>query len=228
MVNFTENGTIADFQQLAVEVYSEKDDRLYSTPDLVVQIQRFMMRALKGIRKNDNAMLKMNLVISLAWFMALCNRLHIDIEEEVWKRFPYVCSYCAKKPCICRKSRPEKRIFTKPDQQLRPKTMRDFQRMHEEIYPSENQTIFEVGVHAGEEVGEIAEAIHNYLSQHKDGLFEEVRLELADFISCLFDVANLINMNLAKELSEMFKEGCHVCHNVPCICTFEEVADFKI
>jgi len=228
MYSFKEGGTIADFQSLVQNVYSSKDDRLYSTFDLMVQVQRFMMRALKGMRRDDDNMLKINLLVALSWFMSVCNRQHVDIEEEVWKRFPYVCSYCAHKPCICKKLKPTSRKSSKPDQSIRPKTMHDFQRMHEEIYPSSDRNIFEAGVHAAEETGEIAEAVHNYLGQHKDALFDDVRLELADFISCLFDVANSMGMDVAHELSVMFNDNCHVCHQAPCVCSYEEISKFKI
>ena len=228
MASFKENGTITDLQHFSEEVYSSKNDRLYSTQDLVIHIQRFMMRALKGIRRDDPEMLKTNLVMALAWFTAVCNRLHVNIEEEVWKRFHYVCSYCAHKPCVCKTLKPKSRVITKPDPSLKPRTMRDFQHMHAEIYPPTSYNVFEAGVHAGEEVGEIAEAVHNYLGQHKDELFDQVRLELADFISCLFDVANSIKMDVAHELSVAFTENCHVCHKAPCICSFDEVAEFKV
>jgi NTP pyrophosphatase (non-canonical NTP hydrolase) len=228
MYSFKENDTIADFQRFVQDVYSLNNDRLYSTYDLMIQVQRFMMRALKGIRKNNSVMLKTNLLVALSWFMSLCNREHVDIEEELWKRFPDVCSYCAHKPCACKKLKPTFRIKTKPDQNLRPKTMREFQRMHEEIYPSSERTIFEAGVHAAEEVGEIAEAVHNHLNQHKDKLFEEVRLELADFISCLFDVANSTGMDIAHEFATMAGNNCYVCHQAPCACSYEEVMGFKV
>ena len=225
---FKEDSTIADFQQFVQDVYASTDDRLYSTQDLLTQVQRFMMRALKGMRKSDAVMLKTNLLVALSWFMAVCNRLHVDIEDEVWKRFPYVCSYCGKKPCVCKQTKPASRISIKPDDRLRPKTLRGFQRMHEEIYPSSERTVFEAGVHTGEETGEIAEAVHNYLGQHKDEQFEQVRLELADFISCLFDVANSTGIDVAKELAAMFTANCHVCHKAPCACGFEKVAGFKV
>src|ERR1035437_5168791 len=154
MYSFKENGSIADYQHFVKEIYSLNNDRLYSTYDLMIQIQRFVMRALKGIRKNDNVMLRTNLLVSLSWFMSLCNRQHVDIEEELWKRFPSVCSYCAHKPCICRTLKPKSRIYVKPNPKLRPKTLRDFQRMHEEIYPSAERTVFEAGVHTAEEMGE--------------------------------------------------------------------------
>jgi len=82
------NQTFTHLQKFNKEVYGLPDDRMYSIWDLLGQTQRFGMRALKGIRKEDTQKITHNLLISLSWVMAIANRLHIDVEEEVWKRFP--------------------------------------------------------------------------------------------------------------------------------------------
>ena len=56
---------------------------------MLTQIQRFAMKALKGIRKNDREKIKFNLIISFSWYASLMNQFHIKVEEEIWKRFPY-------------------------------------------------------------------------------------------------------------------------------------------
>jgi NTP pyrophosphatase (non-canonical NTP hydrolase) len=109
------------------------------------------------------------------------------------------------------------------DASLRPKTLKDFQTMFRLIYPPEARTLADAGVHLAEETGEVAEAIHNFLGQHLTEQFEEIKLEIADYISCIFAVANSADIDIAEELKQMFKSGCHVCHKVPCECTFAEV-----
>ena len=222
-----EKMSLSKLQDLIKEVYDLPDDRLYSILDLLIHIQRFAMRALKGIRKGNADKLKMNLLISLSWLMAIANRLHINVENEVWKRFPVLCSYCGGKPCRCKKIKPEKRTVVKVDDSLRPKTILGFQQMFSQVYPARQRSLADAGVHLAEEIGEVSEAIHAYLGQHLQKQFESVKFEIADCVSCLFGVANSANINIENELSEMYKNGCHICHKTPCKCNFSNVAKIK-
>ena len=219
--------SLRQFQNLITNIYGLPDDRLYSIFDLLTQMQRFTMRTLKGIRKSDMEKLRKNLLISFAWLMAIANRLHIDVEDEVWKRFPALCSYCGFAPCQCKKIKPEQRAKIKINSSLRPVTIRGFQELFRTVYPPEGRTLPDAGVHLAEETGEVSEAIHNFLGQHQQKQFDEVKFEIADYVSCIFGVANSASLNIAPDIEEMFKNGCHVCHTVPCICTFSEVATLK-
>jgi NTP pyrophosphatase (non-canonical NTP hydrolase) len=157
MASLHKNHSLRDFQKLIYDIYSLPDDRLYSLWDLLTQQQRFTMRALKGIRKQDSIKLKGNLLIAFSWLMAIANRLHIDVEEDVWRRFPLFCSYCGRKPCACKKIKPEarKNVILKKNVQ-RPKTLREFQEMFQDIYPPEGRTLADAGVHLAEEMGEVS------------------------------------------------------------------------
>lgn len=226
-MRFYKEQSIKDLQDFTLEVYGLPDDRQYSIEDLLTHMQRFAMRSLKGIRKDNVEKTKLNLVISILWALAISNRLHINLEEEVWQRFPMLCSYCGKKPCECKKMKASARKKIKVNDSLRPKTLGEYQKMFVEIYPDTGRTPVDAGIHFAEEVGEVSEAIHNYMGQHMQKQFEEVKLELADFISCAFGMANSLEIDLAKEFSEMFTNNCHVCHKAPCACTFTEVATIK-
>jgi NTP pyrophosphatase (non-canonical NTP hydrolase) len=227
MITFKKTDTIADFQRFIEKVYALPDDRLYSIWDLLNQAQRFTMRSLKGIRKQNTEKTKTNLLIALSWMVAITNRLHIDIEEEVWNRFPYLCSYCGVIPCSCKSMKTEKRVLIKIDDHRRPHSLGAFQKMFAEIYPSEGRTPADGGVHLAEEMGEVSEAMHNYMGQHQQKQFAEVKLEISDFVSCLFGVANSLDIDVAKELALVYSNGCHVCHRAPCECTFSEVVSLR-
>lgn len=185
------------------------------------------MRAIKGIRKGDLNKIKLNLLISFSWLMAISNRLHIDMEEEVWRRFPVLCSYCGHCPCVCKKIKQTSRRSVKIDDKLRPENLADLQSMFAKIYPPEKRTLTDAGVHLAEEVGEVGEAIHNYLGQHKMAQFDNVRLEIADMVSCIMGVANSADIDIASELALMFNDNCHVCHKCPCVCSFTRVTQLK-
>jgi NTP pyrophosphatase (non-canonical NTP hydrolase) len=225
MSSFTRSQKLSDFQRLISEVYAVPDDRLYSVWDLLTQEQRFTMRALKGIRKGDAEKIKNNLLIAFAWHVAVSNRLHVNLEEEVWVRFPYKCSYCGKIPCECRATKATNRSEMHFDNSLRPGSLAGFQEMFREIYPPASRAIADAGVHLAEEMGEVSEALHNYLGEHKEKQFDEVRYELADYASCIFGLANSAGIDVAGELEAMFTDGCHVCHETPCVCSFTEVSE---
>lgn len=227
MARFYSEQSLKDLQKFTNDIYGTPDDRHYSLEDLLVHMQRFAMRALKGIRKENSDKVKINLIISVLWSLAIANRLHIDLEEEVWTRFPMLCSYCGKKPCVCKTAKNNQRLKVKIDNALRPKTLSGFQQMFNEIYPDKTRTVVDAGIHFAEEVGEVSEAIHNYTGQHLQKQFEEVRLEMADFISCAFGIANSLELDLGKEFGDMFYDNCHVCHTLPCSCSFTTVALIK-
>lgn len=227
MPRFQKNQSLSEFQAFVKDVYGLPNDRSYSLESLLTQQQRFSMRALKGIRKRDKEKIKFNLLISLSWFMSIANRLHIDVEDCVWKRFPMLCSYCAGKPCRCRKIKPSKRQKVRIDNALRPHALSEFQEMFRLIYPVKSRTLADAGVHLAEEMGEVAEAIHHYYGQHLHRQFNDIRYEIADFMSCAFGVANSAEINVAEELGKMFSNNCHVCHKAPCVCSFSFVSKIE-
>lgn len=219
--------TIREYQEFVKQVYGLPNDRYFTTTDMIANIERFSMRALKGIRQNNKEKTRINLLISSSWFMSLMNQLHIDIEQEIWKRFPYLCSYCASCPCICKKEKVETRKQIPIDENKRPKTFEQFQEMLNQIYPAEKRTLEKAGVHLAEEIGEFSEAILTYRGKHKDEDFKQVVLEAADLFTHFLTVSSSMNMSIAKELSIMFYNNCHVCKNAPCTCNFIDITRFE-
>ncbi len=227
MAKFTTNQSLAQWQNFVKKVYGIPNDRSFPLPDLISNHGRFTMRALKGIRQRNNDKLRLNLLISISWLMSMANRLHIDTEEVTWRRFPGVCSYCGHQQCTCDELKPAKRNRSLRKKTKAIKTLNDFQKMFALIYPPAKRTLFEAGVHLAEETGEVSEAIHCFRGEHKKKQFERIENEIADWISCLFGVANSANINVAKELAKMYYNNCHVCHKAPCVCNFSFVAKFK-
>lgn len=227
MASVKQDTTIREYQGFVKEVYGQPNDRYFNLWDMISNVERFMMRGLKGIRKRDKDKTKINLLIAFSWFMSMMNQLHIDIEDKVWSRFPYLCSYCGSCPCSCRERRIEKRGKVSIDESKRPKTLEDFQNMFNKIYPAKNRTIEQAGVHLAEEAGELSESLLTYRGGHKDGDFKNIELESADFFSCTMGVFNSLGISVAKELSVMFFNNCHVCKNAPCTCNFKGITTFK-
>jgi len=236
------NESITKFQKMIWDIYGVPDDRLYSNWDLLSNLERFTMWALKGIRQGkvgaikikmqlpketvnpaesfshvfSTAGIEFNLLVAFAWFLALLNRLHIDLEKQVWHRFPYKCSYCNNLPCIC----PEKKDLKNNKNVSQPKTLSEFQIMFKNIYPPEKRTLDHAGVHLAEELGELSEALHLFLGTHKKKYFKQLEIEAADYFSCLMGVANSVDFNFAQSFYQLFPEKCHVCGQKECICNF--------
>ncbi len=222
-----ENISLAGFQDFTRAVYGQSNDRYFSQNDIEFNIERFAMRGLKGIRKGDKEKIKQNLLITSTWFMSLLNQLHVNLEEEVWKRFPGVCSYCNCAPCACREKKTEERLKIVPNESRRPKTLREIQDMFRVIYPPEKRTLEDVSIHLAEEIGELSEALLAYRGSHDDRSFEQVSLEAADLFSCLVGVFNSLDLDLAHELAAIFYDNCHVCHSAPCTCNFNAIINYK-
>ena len=227
MASVKKDTTINEYRNFVNEVFGLPNIRDYNLWDILTNMERFMMRCLKGIRKKDKNKIKINSLISLSWFMSIMNQLQIDIENEIWQRFPYVCSYCALCPCSCKEKRIEERQKVFVDEKKRPKTLKEFQNMFSKIYPPENRTIEHTGIHLAEETGEFAESILIYRGGHKKMDFDRIPREAADLFSCLMGIFNSLGIDVAEELSIMFSNNCHVCKNAPCTCTFEGVVRFK-
>jgi NTP pyrophosphatase (non-canonical NTP hydrolase) len=227
MASIKPSTTIKGYQKFVNNVYGLSNDRYFSLWDMLTNVERFVMRGLKGIRKNDKNKTKYNLSIALSWFMSIMNQLRIDIEDNVWRRFPYLCSYCGSCPCRCKEKKVKKRMKIKINEKTRPNSLAAFQKMFNEIYPANERTLEHAGVHLAEEVGELAESILTYRGGHSDEDFKNVELESADFFSCIMGVFNSLDINIAKELSKMFKNNCHMCKKAPCECNFKDITTFK-
>ncbi len=227
MAKFTANQSLAQWQNFVKKVYGLPNDRAFPLLDLISNHLRFTMRALKGIRQGNEKKLKLNLLISISWFMSMANRLHIDMEKATWQRFPGVCSYCGHQPCICNNLKPTKRARSLSGKTKTLKTLNDYQKMFALIYPPEKRTLFEAGVHLAEETGEVNEAIHSYWGEHRKDYFKNIENEFADWLSCFFGVANSANIDVAKELAKMYYNNCHVCHQTPCICAYSFIVKFE-
>ena len=227
MPSINQDTSLKQLQSFIEEVYSLNNDRHYDIADMLGNIQRFAMRGLKGIRKGNIEKAKKNLIISSTWFISTLNRLHIDLEEEVWRRFPNLCSYCGARPCSCKAQKLEARQDVPVVDSQRPVTMADFQLMFSGIYPPASRSLEHAGVHLAEEIGEFSEALLAYRGERAERDFREVVIEAADYFSCLMGVFNSMKLDFSLELSKMFLKNCHECLSAPCACSYINVKKYE-
>lgn len=227
MVSLSKDPTFPEYAGLIREIYGAPNDRYYTHWDMIVQIQRFTMRAIKGIRKENPEKTVFNATIALSWFTSLMNRLYIKVDDVVWERFPYLCSYCGEAPCACKAEKVETRRKVVADSSARPKTMKEFQIMFDKIYPAQSRTSKDAVIHLAEETGEFSEAMQAYMSDRSDSRLKNVQYEAADFISCMLGVFNSLNIDLADRLAKKYYNNCEVCHNAPCTCSYESIVNYR-
>ena len=128
----TEN--ISDCQQLILDIYGIPDDRLYEVEDLLYYGQKFSLKYFRMLKIKNIDIASENLIISLAWFLALMNRFHIDLEKVSWKRYSFKCPFCLEIPCICLKKEDIKAQKTGRPSSRKPKDISKWQEMLGKIY----------------------------------------------------------------------------------------------
>ena len=229
MASFPKNGSIADYQKFVADVYGSSDGEKYSLFDLLSQQERFTLRAIKGIRRDDMEKMRVNLLIISSWLASVANRLNIDLGEALWKRFPGCCSYCGGRPCACKEKKIKKRLgkIKMFPGTHKPHTMSEAQKEMEIIYPAASRNLALAGIHLIEEMGETGEAMRRYYSSHNKEAFAELEKEFADYLSCIFDVANSNGIDYAAELSKSFADNCNLCHEAPCTCSITDIENFE-
>ncbi|UCD04052.1 MAG: hypothetical protein JSW73_00165 [Candidatus Woesearchaeota archaeon] len=228
MAGISKNTTIREFQDFIQGVYGLQNNRYFEVSEMLNNIQRFAMRGIKGIRKNNTKRTTKNLIISFSWLLSTLNRLHIDLEKETWNRFPYHCSYCGTIPCECKTKKVQKRVDVADiDDSKRPKTLNGFQKMFNDIYPYSTRTLEHAGVHLAEEIGEFSEVLIAYRNEKEDNDFKRILVEAADYFSCLVGVFNSLNVDLVSELANLYSNNCHECHNSPCSCSYSYIKNYK-
>jgi NTP pyrophosphatase (non-canonical NTP hydrolase) len=211
--------SLSQLQELNRRLYAVKNDRsCYDPPIMASKMSQHATSILKAVRKGEIKPISYHVSMVFSWSMALANRLHLNMEEEIWKRFPGICTYCNRPTCGCGNKRPKNRKKVPVDPRLRPASCHGYQKMFAVIYP---QTLAEAASHLAEEVSEVGKAIDDYIGTHAKACFDHIILELADVFSTLFAVATNAGYDLATEMEKWFKKGCPGCKLSPCDCEYE-------
>jgi NTP pyrophosphatase (non-canonical NTP hydrolase) len=213
---------LRDFQAWNAQVYGVVNDQNYQVSDIVSRIHRYVTHVLKLVRKEKRDDADFLLAMAASWTFALANRLHIDLQDELWQRFPGKCPYCGAKPCSC-KERAKKRRTLRAGRTQMPQTLSEFQAMLRTIYP--DNTLRDSVMHLAEEAGEVDEAVDAFRRTHDRKYLEEVKLELVDVLTNLCAVGSCWDIDLADALAEHFSKGCHACGKAPCRCGYMPIAD---
>lgn len=188
------------------------------------------------LREGDN---KNYFVKSFSWLFALSEKLEINLEEALRKKFPDVCPYCISSPCICAetaKKPPQYKAEWEIKRELEHKylALTNFQPAGSfsinnavlsvnKIYPANRAVWAAYGstYHFSrlfEEIGEVHEAYGAFVSNERT--IANTRDELADVFAWLLSAWGIQNKEtpLSDALIEYYYEGCPVCRSNPCKC----------
>jgi NTP pyrophosphatase (non-canonical NTP hydrolase) len=224
-----DNVSFGKLQSFIKKCYGVVNDRNYSNVQLASKIQRYATISTKKIRQQRNREIGSNLAMTLAWTVALANRLAIELDTpkggEIWQRYPLVCPYCNEAPCACSGTRSKERIVDmshKPSTLEKPTNLRSvysYQQMFKRIYP--NNKAMDTCQHLLEEVSELEEAVQIHNSTHKLSAFEDILDELVDVVANLCGVASTHHLELGLEVARLFRGECCVkCNKPVCECGY--------
>ena len=218
------NSPLSDFQARNSALYSEVNDRHYSADRMFGRLHRHITLVLKAVRKFEQEKradayrhIVYHLCMALSWSLAMFNRYHINLADDMWRRFPGVCPYCSEAPCACKQRPKDRQKLVGRTRGKQPVSLRDWQKMFAEIYPN---VVLVSAIHLAEEAGEVNEALQALSATHQDNYFWEVVEELVDVVTNIFGVANCLGLDLAEGMAGYFANGCPKCKRSPCECGF--------
>ncbi len=210
--------TIQVSQDTILDIYGIPDDRLYNVEDILFYGKKFLLEYLKSFQDQDEKTIYKNLVISLAWFLALTNRYHLDLEKMTWKRYSYKCPFCGSIPCICRAEEGIKTVKTGRPGSMKPKNLGKWQEMISKIYP--NEITGDLNLLLIRRNDNLHYFYRKFLREKEKKYFNEIEKGTSDFFVIFLRVYNSLARDLADDFLWLFQDGCYICHKTPCECNY--------
>jgi NTP pyrophosphatase (non-canonical NTP hydrolase) len=213
--------SLDEMQVLNETIYGPNNELYFGHLRIIARIGRFVGRLPKAVEYGDPNVAAFHATMAFSWSLALANKLGIRIQDELWKRYPGVCSHCESGPCMCKQIKafvvagqiqPSK-IVTEC-----PLTLDAFQIMFQRIYPR-NTPMDECG-HLLQELCEVLEAMDNFTGTKRPEFKNDSVVELCDVFAHICGVANCSKIGLAPYMERYFSRGCYECHSTPCRCPF--------
>ena len=212
--------TINDLLKNNQAIYSIPDDRFYCVDDLLHNLNKFLLLYLKSIDQDNRRCQIFNLNIAFAWYLALTNRFHLDIENLIWRRYSYKCPFCLDIPCGCKNNQINKGKKTGRPSSRKPIMLAEWQNLVKKIYP--NQNIAQTISLLISNYQKMSDTFRIFMREKRKSQFREIETCMSDYFVLFMRVYNHYNDDIASSYKMMFKDGCYVCHQVPCECNYFE------
>jgi NTP pyrophosphatase (non-canonical NTP hydrolase) len=91
---------VREFQALMRELYLEKDTKRGENKTmkwLASEVEELQDALLKG----DKGAIKEEVADVVAWAVSIANLRDVDVETALKEKYPDLCGYCGKSPCVC-------------------------------------------------------------------------------------------------------------------------------
>ncbi|MCO4786772.1 MAG: hypothetical protein KC467_12700 [Marinomonas atlantica] len=227
--------TLNDIQNYLNDLYTEVNDNK-EMEYLFSYLFRNVSYLSRGVSRNKESI--DNFIKSFSWIISIANKLNINLQDAIERKFPDTCPYCLGKPCVCYKTNKlpisgkqswdaREELFNKHNVikfSNSVKTADFYVKMINELYPS-NTCIWKV---AGptfhffkvlEELGEVHEAYTSFCKQSKERV--EIENELADCFAWLLSAWGIVypDTKLQDSFITYYYDSCPVCKAFPCNCS---------
>jgi NTP pyrophosphatase (non-canonical NTP hydrolase) len=214
--------TLPGAEAMLVGIYAVHDIQFYpSIKDLVLKFVWSVGVFSSAERKGRADKAQEYLADCFAWWVAICNFLHFEVEDVLWTKFPGICPYGGEeKDCDCEGRKDLVRISESvvrwhQENGTRPETIADWQAMYERIYGKANRSR---GYHFAvarlpEEIMEMIECILPWIEDR-----QKLKLELADIGARIFALAILLEFSLQEVFLFRYPGRCPTCRLPKCGC----------
>ena len=173
---------------------------------------------------------------SIGWWLALCGKIGVpNVEEMLWRKFPYVCSYCRENPhnaMKCRRPtlgtdeinwRSLKEIGNN-NKENKPSALKEWQEMFAHLYANDDSSeVLKIFGRIQQELGEMAEAVrlvpvsHAYFMNEAVDVFAWI-MRLANFEEMNRRDPGDIGVTLERAMWDEYPGSCKYCRSKPCKC----------
>lgn len=89
---------ISEFQKMIEEIYIHRD-RERGVEKTMLWVVEEIGELAEAVRQGGNV--GEEIADVMAWLVSLANLLDVDVESELFKKYPGYCIRCGKKPCEC-------------------------------------------------------------------------------------------------------------------------------
>ncbi len=229
--------TLNDWYKLVNSIYLERN--FFRSIDSIfghlVEVSGGLSTALTRQWKMSDAT-ETFLAKSLGWWLALCGKIGVpNVEEMLWRKFPFVCSYCKENPHSAMKCRRQalgtdeidwKALKEIGDKNIenKPSALKEWQEMFAHLYANDDSSeVLKIFGRLQQELGEMAEAVRlipvsrAYFMNEAVDVFAWI-MRLANFEEMNRRESATIGVTLERAMWDEYPGSCKYCKSKPCKC----------
>ncbi len=231
--------SVRELQSELSKIYGEVNGRL-SAPEILNRLDENAGYLAKNtIEERD---VSKWLSTSLAWLFALANKIEIDVQDAILRKYPGYCHYCLESHCICEMTFKSPRAKVDRDEELRGKYLTLFnyltnQRVSADLdffsttlagmYPANvtrwRLNRYEILAKLAEERAEIIEAYRRWVAGPSEPAKQAIQEEIADYFCWLIVIWYLSyrakeGYSIQEAFCSQFRLGCPYCNAMICRC----------